>query len=1126
MNGPRTNGADSDENAGDARFLGRAREMRGLLDALELARSQRGRLVLIGGEPGIGKSRLADEFARVARSGGTPTLWSKCWDGTGAPPYWPWVQTMRSYLRSVDPAVARAQLGPTAADIVAMLPELGTLYPDLPPPSPDSESARFRLFDSVTGFLRRAAEDRALVIILDDLQAADTPSILLLRFLASQIRDMRLLVVGTVRDIQLTPEHPLTSAMAELAREPNTELMTLGGLGQEVVPQFIEAASGHAPDDQLTVALWQETRGNPLFMGEAVRLLAAQGRLEAGASGRSLRLSIPAGIRDVISRRVERLGGATVDVLTYAAALGPEFDLDALAHVSDHPVEEALELLADATSAGLLVPASGGSGRYRFSHDLVRETVYAELTPAERIRLHRRIAERLESLYAKVVETRLAELAHHFVEASTGGDVDKALDYARRAGDHAARSLAYEEAARLYRMALGVIDQHRTAEAKTRVEILLALGSVETRGGDLQSARATFLESADIARREGMARQLARAALGLGGRSPWERPGTETRLVPLLQDALAQLGDDAPELRARVLARLACAWRSSPEHRAERDALSQQALALARRLDDPETLCYTLVGRYFATWGPDDPDQRLEIAHESIRVAESLGDMEQLVNAQTMLFSSFTETGRIVEARRQGEDLRRLVAELRQPGRAWLGEIMQDALALMEGDFAAAEAHLGNDMRQRPRPSLARDDVSSARMQLFLLRREQDRATEVEGIVRASAAELPWYPLHRAALALLLATTGREDEGRTVFAELADGEFRAIYPDNNTLMGLCLAAEAAARLGERVAAGVLYARLAPYEGRHAVALAEGSLGVVDRYLGLLADTRGRLDEAENHLANAVRGNEAMGARPWAAHARSDLAAVLRNRQADGDLERAASLERAALATARQLGMVALVRRLSPDGRADSSAVRPVASGAHTGRFQREGEFWTIVYGIDTFRLRDSKGLHYLARLLSQPSREVLALDLIRQLSPAPAAGRSAPDRTLTASGGAVEHVLDARAKAEYRERLRDLQGELAEAEDWNDPERADRARREIDFLGAELSRAVGIAGRDRQVPSDAERARVSVTRALRSAIARVAPHSPALHEHLESTVQTGTYCVYRPDPRVPLDWEL
>ena len=454
-----------------ALFVGRERELATMLEALEETRTGRGRILFVGGEPGIGKSRIADELATRARDGGHQVLWGRGWEGAGAPAYWPWVQALRAYLRSTDPDELRVQLGSGARDIAPMLPELRDLVPDLPPPGRHGVGIGavpvVRLHRRPSCGTPRAA--RPLLIVLDDLHAADTPSILLLRFVASQMADMRVLLVGTYRDVELTPDHPLTAALAEVAREPITGTLALTGLPVDAVEAFIRSTADVAPHDHLVAAVWRETNGNPLFVGEAVRLLSAEGRLNDLADLPSLTLVVPAGVRAVIARRVGHLSEGCGQMLGLAAALGPEFSCRGAAEgrrprrrSSDRPHRRG-------RPGGSPAPVTGARARYRFSHDLVRETLSGELSPGRRARLHRRIAEVLEDVYASSLDAHLAELALHYIEAARsdgatlGADGSehaglKATAYARRAGDQAARSLAYEEADRLYRMALAGMD--------------------------------------------------------------------------------------------------------------------------------------------------------------------------------------------------------------------------------------------------------------------------------------------------------------------------------------------------------------------------------------------------------------------------------------------------------------------------------------------------------------------------------------------------------------------------------------------------------------------------------------------------------------------------------------------
>ena len=1024
-------------------------------------------------------------MATRARGGGYLVLWGRGWEDAGAPPYWPWVQALRSYVRSTDADDLRRQIGPGAGDIAQMLPEVRDLFADLPAaPGGGSESARFQLFDSTATFLRNAALARPMLVVLDDLHAADTPSILFLSFLASQLSDARMLLVGTYRDVALTPDHPLTSAIVEVVREPLTRSLVLDGLGADAVGQFIRSIASLTPHDHLVAAVWRETSGNPLFVGEAVRLLSAEGRLGEVGDLPSLRVAVPASVRAVIARRIGHLDESTIRALGFAAVLGPEFSIEVLRRIGEYKHDEALDLVDEAVKAGLLMPVAGVHGRYRFSHDLVRETLYEDLSPGRRAPLHQRIGHVLEDAHAASIDKHLAELAFHYFHAAGAGGggsplaaaegvASKAIDYARRAGADAAISHAYEEAARHYRMALAMLDAEPVPDDHVRAETLLALGGVQARSGELDDARTTFIAASVIARRTGVGQHLARAALGFGGLHHWARPGKDTRLIPLLQEALVTLGDSDARLRMRLLSRLACAWRSTPERREDSEALSRQAIEIARDLDDPSSLSYALTGRFWATWWPENPAERETIAKETTRVAEALGDGERIAEAHLLTFMSSIEQGRIAEAHSAATKLTQVVAELRQPAQLLMEPACRAQLALLEGDYGLAETLLAQETASRYQVQPAHDDESAVRMHRFLLRREQGRIAEEEATVRASVDDYPWYPLHRAALACLLLDLGRQAEARSIFEDLARDDFVALYRDDEWFLGMSLASEACSLLGDMSAATVLLEQLDPFAGRHAIGHAEGSVGAVDRYLGLLAATLGRLDDADRHLTAAIAVNERMGARPWTAHCQHDLAGILRRRDAPGDRDRADTLDRVALATAGALGMV-LAQRIGVVTEAPTPPAGPQAP-ITSATFRREGEYWTVEFGRDMFRVRDTKGMRHLARLLEVPGRELHALELARSESSTASGGRSDDSLATTAGLGDAIPVLDAEAKAAYRERLDGLRVELAQAEAWNDPERVTLLQAEADALTHELKAALGLGGRDRTSASAAER---------------------------------------------------
>ena len=517
---PRADKARPGSGASGA-FVGRERELAELVGALEDALAGRGRLVLVAGEPGIGKSRLTDELIGHARGRGARVLVGRCWEAGGAPAYWPWVQSLRSYVRETGREALQTQLGAGAAGLAQLLPELRELFPALPePPMLESEGARFRLFDDASSFLRRAAEAQPLVLVLDDLHAADEPSLLLLRFLAREIADSPLLVVCAFRDVDPTLRDPLASALAQVAREPHTGQITLAGLHAPNVGEYIQLATGTEPSTTLVQAIHAETDGNPLFVVEVVRLLNAEHRIAEGGAD----VPIPAGVRAVIGQRLRQLSEPCRTLLVAASVMGREFGMDALARLGDVPRDTLLDLLDEAMAERVVGDVPGSPGRLRFGHALIRDTLYDELTGPRRLRLHQQAGEALEAVHAADLEPHLAELARHFFAAAPAGVADKAIAYARRAGDRAATQLAYEEAARHYEMALTLV--HEPVE---RCELLLALGDTRARAGDMRASKDAFHEAAELAERHDLSEHLARAALGYGGRIIWEVSRDESR---------------------------------------------------------------------------------------------------------------------------------------------------------------------------------------------------------------------------------------------------------------------------------------------------------------------------------------------------------------------------------------------------------------------------------------------------------------------------------------------------------------------------------------------------------------------------------------------------------------------
>jgi energy-coupling factor transporter ATP-binding protein EcfA2 len=661
-------------------LVGRDSEFGALRDGLEEAIAGRASLFLITGEAGMGKSRLVEELATLARSNGVRVLLGRCWEAVDAPAYWLWIQVLRQLCAELDDGALRAATG-GATEIAHLVPQVGerlgmTSVPDTP-----TLDSRFGLFDAVASFMYNSAESQPTMLVLEDLHAADESSLLLLKFLARQNPRSHLLIVGTYDDIAGRGKPGNERILSETAREGRH--LSLRALDEDAVKSMYADSSGQLPSDAIARAVHAASEGNPLFIDEAIRMLATKGDIHR--PDYSMGFRVPEGARGIIRSRLEGLGDEVAELLSVASVIGREFGLTLLQQVVDIEMEALLEILSQAVSAEV-VSETSALGRYAFTHILIRETLYEDLTAAKRMRLHRTVAETLEASYASSLESRLPELAHHWFKSAQAGDAAKTMRYAVQAADQAMAHHAYEEAVRLYQRALKVS---------------------EAAGAD--------------------ADQVARIRAG--------------------------------------------------------------------------------------------------IAH----------------------------------------------------------------------------------------------------------------------------------------------------------------------------------------------------------GRHT---------------------------------------------------------------------------------------------LEPSAQAS-------AGEATTGVFAREGDYWTISYSGSETRLKDIKGLRYIAQLLKVPGREVHVLDLATSVEgalPQPR-GRGVEHDELSSDGlGDAGVILDATAKAAYKQRLVDLREDLEEAEGFNDPERAARAREEMDALVSQLAGGVGLGGRDRKAASQAEKARVNITKSVKDALKRIEEHHGHLGDHLRATIRTGTYCAYVPDPRMPISW--
>lgn len=843
---------------GPTTFVDRTEQRAALREAFgATATGRERRAVFVLGEPGIGKTRLVSEFAGVVHEAGTLVVAGRCDDGLELP-YQPFVEALEHLVEHAPAELLAAHVqehGDRVARLVPALRRHGAAAAQ-----PEGESERYLLYAAIEDLLLAAAREAPLLLVLEDLHWADLPTVRLLRRLLTSPRSGSLMVLATCRSSELDAGHPLRALLADLHREVGVLRLELDGLETEHVSDLLRGLGGDAPapQDGLAAALQQNTNGNPFFITELVRNLAESGEDE-----------LPVSIAETLGQRIGRLGDDVTRVLGAAAVIGVEFDLDLLAAVAGE--EEDVAAAVDRAVAGALVAELGGV-RFRFAHALVQRYLYSELGGARRTELHRRTAVALERRLAGG-PVSVAELARHAV-AGVGTDVEKALSYADLAGQEALAKLAPDEARRWYDVALDLAARRREPREDERCALLICRGEAERLAG-VPAFRETLLEAAGIARRTGDPAALVRAAL-LNTRGMQSETGVvDTERIAMLEAALEVVGDaDSPE-RARLLATSGAELMYSGEW--ERQvALSDAALAVARRLQDPEALLTVLNMRYVTLLAPAKHAERQANTAEAIGVAGVVGDPLAEFYAYHWRVGVSLEAGDFAEARTWMAREQEVARRLRQPTTLWLTHADEANVALIEGrlDDAARLIQETFDIGQGTEP----DALACFMAHQTCLWFETGALGGLAAAVRQVVEQNPGIPGFRSTLALALAEAGELDEARAVLAVDAASGFTELAYDVTWTTVACVYAHVASVVGDTEAAARLYELLLPWRALVAYPYI-GAWGPVEHYLGHLALTLGDEDGARGHLEAAAAVNARAGAAGWARRTDALLARV-------------------------------------------------------------------------------------------------------------------------------------------------------------------------------------------------------------------------------------------------------
>ena len=898
-------------------FVGRQQEMAELTAALDDALSGRGRVVMLAGEAGIGKTCTTQVLAHEAEVRGIHVLWGWCYEEQGAPPYWPWVQAIRSYVREKDPGQLLAEMGPGAADIAEIVPDVAVILPNLEtPPALEPEQARFRLFDSITSFLKQAAQVQPLMLVLDDLHWADKSSLLLLEFLSKETAVSRIMIVGLYRDVEVSGRHPLSQTLGNLIREQHFRRVHLGGLTQEEVGDFVEGTSGVILSRDTLELVHSRTQGNPLFVGEVARQLGSEGITQEDEWANT----IPGGIREAVSRHLNRLSEQCNQMLTTASIIGREFDFKLLSALTGESSEDQLLALIDeALEAHLIEDMPGRPERYLFSHVLIQGTLSQGLSTSRRVRLHARIGEVLEITYGSETGDHAGELAYHFAEAEPVMGTEKLVRYSLLAGERALGTYAYEEALDYFQRAQSAKDGQSDP-----------VNPLANAGEELDSESAAILYGLGRAQAAILPRHEAHVAFNSLSRAfdYYAQVGDVLRVVDIAEYPLLSFSGQLPmtELVARALELVP---RNSPEEgrllchygrvlgmlEADYEGAQEtfdRALTVAKVEGDTVLEMRVLaeaayVDRFHLKW-----QQGLEKISRVAELAFLSKDPRSEVTAHFWGASIHRTLGDNERARQHA--VAGLSPAERLRDRYWLSStfLSYEEMSRLEGSWPAARDFCERGLAVSPMDWRFLSLLAGIEFEVGNF--EQGEAY-LEQLLEAMRRAAPGPTTAYALPAMVIPMVARISGGGGHFDAADIAAETILSSDLATPLAIIWARSGLAMLAvERndvTAAEEHYAALEPCRGT----MVSPAL-VNDRLLGLLSMTTGRMDQAIAHFEEALTFCRRAGYRPELAWSASDCADALLQRNAYDDQAQAVALLHEALEVSGELGMQPLVERVT------------------------------------------------------------------------------------------------------------------------------------------------------------------------------------------------------------------
>ncbi|GAA4629893.1 hypothetical protein GCM10023196_053080 [Actinoallomurus vinaceus] len=1085
-----------------------------------MARGGEGRLVVVAGDAGIGKTRLCREIASRAEDAGFAVGWGTCWPEGGAPPLWPWQAVLADLGRGAATDLLGADRGGPVVD-----PE------------------RFARFAAVGEELARACDASPVLVVIDDIHVADPGAVLLARFLARALARRPLTLVFTRR--HGAGGRPAAAGLLD-ELEGQARPLTLRPLDIDETALFLRSYGYRDVDPDLRRTLWRLTGGNPLFLHRVIALGPAD------PVGGSLP---PEDVRAAIVQAVDRLGERARQVLSRSSVLGSSVPVAHAAAVADCTTAELGEALVEAERVGLV--GSPGSGGFTFTHELVRESLQELLTVGERCAAHARAADVLTPPPTAMspaavspatpphdlppvgsssipphglpsvgssptlphdlpltasppagapvfpASQQLTRYAYHALRAAPRSPEDgrRAITASRAAARAMVGGFDYEQAASILEAAVNVHEEAGLADPVAA--LLVEWAQTVLMAGRLAEARVLFGRAVDAATTEGDRIELARAALGLGG--VWvnehrSRPDRE-RVLGLQRNALAALLPDEHRLRCRLAVRLAAedVYQGGPV------APVLDALAEARRLGHSDVLAEALSLTHHALLAPRYARTRLDLAEELIAVASPAGEGMLVLMGLCWRATDLFHLGD-PRAPRALAELRDRADALNCRSVLYIAEVMETMLLIRAGRLEDAEAkaaecfELGSEVGDA-------DAFAYLGAQLVTIRWLQERDAEMLPMLEEIVASPTLIPAEfglQATAAVMAARVGEHGKARRILDELTASGLAALPESSTWLGGMMSIVETAFLLGDAGVAREGYDLLTPYaELSITPSLAVTCLGSVERPLGMAALAFGRPDRAVEHLERAVTADRLLGNRPLTAVTLGDLAEALLRRHRQGDRERAADLLEQARREAEAVGL---------KSRADGFAQRGRRLDEGHAIIRRQGRVWVLSMGGHEAVVPHRLGVGYLARLLTSPHRPISALELAASATGDPALVEPAR-----------HPIVDERARSAYRRRADELTRRLAQAAS-SDPEPDERLHAEREALLQELNRTADRGGRTRSFPDPRERARTAVRKAIKRAIDDIFAADATIGGVLRSSITTGATCRYTPDAERPLTW--